>query len=102
MTYLISKHLDMLATRLGVAHKIHSHAQRWGWVDGIESIDVQAARIRRVRHDLRIVVSSLSIVPECTLRDRLSLIRQLPADQKRLYKAWGVRLRPAIRTTPLP
>lgn len=99
----ISKKLDEYARTVGVAHKISPHHQRWGWLDGVAPADVTAARIARTRDALRVVVDARkAYAPEGTLKERLELIRQLPADQKRLTKTWGVRLRPAPRSVSLP
>jgi len=99
----ISKKLDEYARTVGVAHKISPHYRRWGWLDGVAPVDVSAARTARTRADLRVVVDARAVyAPEGTLQGRLELIRQLRGDQKRLAKAWGVRLRPAPRAVSLP
>lgn len=100
---VISKALDEYARAMGVAHRISPHYRRWGWLDGVAPADVTAARITRTRAALQVVVDARGVyAPEGTLKGRLELIRQLPADQKRLTKAWGVRLRPAPRAVSLP
>lgn len=78
-----------------------THNQRWGWLDGIGLMDVDACRIYRTRKDLHVLVEfEANFKLGWNLQGRLSLWKGKKSNYP--HKWDGIRLRPAKRPVPLP